>query len=133
MEWGPPSKIRKSPGFIEPCIPTLAKAPPAGEGWLHEIKHDGYRVIVRRAGKRVRVYTRRGYDWTEHFPLIVEAVGGLRSDHLDGEADVRARLQAWAGRHSLEASDSRYRSGRSKDWVKVKNPDSQAMPRLVEE
>ena len=46
MEWGKPSKVRKSPGFIEPCIPTLAKAPPAGEGWLHEIKHDGYRVII---------------------------------------------------------------------------------------
>ncbi len=90
MDWGKPSKIRRSPGFIEPCVPTLAKAPPAGEGWLHEIKHDGYRLVVRRMGKRVRIYTRRGYDWTDRFPLIVGAIGSLRpgSMVLDGEAVV---------------------------------------------
>ena len=90
MEWGKPSKIRRSPGFIEPCVPTLAKAPPAGDGWLHEIKHDGYRLVVRRTGKRVRIFTRRGYDRTERFPRIVEAVAGLRADSivLDGEAVV---------------------------------------------
>jgi hypothetical protein len=45
-------------GFIEPCIPTLAPKPPAGADWVHEVKHDGYRLI-----EAVRLFTRRGYDW----------------------------------------------------------------------
>jgi ATP-dependent DNA ligase len=48
-------------GFIEPCIPTRAAQPPAGPGWVHEIKHDGYRLIVRRDGDTVHLFTRRGY------------------------------------------------------------------------
>jgi ATP-dependent DNA ligase len=56
------------PGFIEPCIPTLAAKPPSGPGWVHEIKHDGYRLIVRRDGTVVRLFTRRGHDWTERYP-----------------------------------------------------------------
>src|SRR3984957_17695027 len=46
-------------GFIEPCIPSLAFKPPAGPGWVHEIKHDGYRLIVRRDGATVRLFNRR--------------------------------------------------------------------------
>ena len=42
-------------------------------GWLHEIKHDGYRLMVRRQGARVRLFTRRGFDWTHRYPAIVEA------------------------------------------------------------
>ena len=49
------------PGFIEPCIPSLAFKPPAGPGWVHEIKHDGYRLIVRRDGETVRLFTRLNY------------------------------------------------------------------------
>ena len=45
-------------GFIEPCIPTRAVKPPAGTDWVHEIKHDGYRLIVRRDGDTVRLFTR---------------------------------------------------------------------------
>jgi bifunctional non-homologous end joining protein LigD len=52
-------------GFIDPCIPTLAAKPPAAPGWVHEIKHDGYRLIVRRDGDAVRLFTRRGFDWTD--------------------------------------------------------------------
>ena len=47
------------PGFVDPCIPSLASKPPAGPGWVHEIKHDGYRLIVRRDGDTVRLFTRR--------------------------------------------------------------------------
>ena len=47
------------PGFVDPCIPSLAFKPPAGPGWVHEIKHDGYRLIVRRDGDTVRLFTRR--------------------------------------------------------------------------
>jgi ATP-dependent DNA ligase len=54
-----------SDGFVDPCIPSRAPKPPAGPGWIHEIKHDGYRLIVRRDGEAVRLFTRRGYDWTD--------------------------------------------------------------------
>jgi ATP-dependent DNA ligase len=42
-----PRRMRPA-GFVDPCIPTLAAKPPSGAGWVHEIKHDGYRLIVRR-------------------------------------------------------------------------------------
>src|SRR5712691_1513213 len=77
-------------GFVEPCIPILAHKPPAGPQWVHEIKHDGYRLIVRRDGERVRLFTRRGYDWTERFPAIATAAAKLRAKSftIDGEAVV---------------------------------------------
>jgi bifunctional non-homologous end joining protein LigD len=73
---------------FEPCLPRLAKAPPAGPGWLHEIKHDGFRIIARRDGASVRLLTRNGYDFTARFPLIVAAVEALPavSCVVDGEA-----------------------------------------------
>jgi bifunctional non-homologous end joining protein LigD len=75
-------------GFIPPCIPISAPQPPSGEQWLHEIKHDGFRVIARKDGKRVRLYSRLGNDLTKRFPLIVEALARLRSRSciIDGEA-----------------------------------------------
>jgi hypothetical protein len=48
-------------GYIPPCIPTRAYQVPSGAGWVHEIKHDGYRLQVRRTGDQVRLFTRRGY------------------------------------------------------------------------
>ena len=77
-----------SAGFIAPCLPTNASQPPSGEEWLHEIKHDGFRVIARKEGKRVRLYSRPGNDLTYRFPLIVEAVAKLRvrACIIDGEA-----------------------------------------------
>jgi ATP-dependent DNA ligase len=60
--------------LFEPCIPTRGTKVPAGPDWIHEIKHDGYRLIVQRDGKkRVRLFTRNGHDWTERYPLIVKA------------------------------------------------------------
>jgi hypothetical protein len=46
------------------CLPSSSLKPPSGSAWVHEIKHDGYRLIARRDGKRVRLFTRRGYDWS---------------------------------------------------------------------
>jgi bifunctional non-homologous end joining protein LigD len=66
-------------GFIAPCLPTKALQPPSGDAWLHEIKHDGFRVIARKDGDRVRLYSRLGNDLTYRFPLIVEALTRLRS------------------------------------------------------
>ena len=75
-------------GFVPPCLPTKAPHPPTGELWLHEIKHDGFRVIARKDGGHIRLYSRAGNDLTDRFPLIVEALGRLRSRSviLDGEA-----------------------------------------------
>jgi len=61
-----------APGFIRPCEPTLADRPPAGPGWLHEIKHDGFRTLVRKQGERVQLWSRRGADFTYRFPSIAE-------------------------------------------------------------
>jgi len=63
---------------------------PAGRDWFHEIKHDGYRLIVQREGKRVRLLTRRGYDWSDRYPLITQAALRLRKQSfvIDEEAVV---------------------------------------------
>jgi bifunctional non-homologous end joining protein LigD len=65
-----------------------AERPPIGPGWIHEIKHDGFRMMVRRDAAGVRLLTRNGVDWSARFPLILEAAGALqvRSFLLDGEA-----------------------------------------------
>jgi bifunctional non-homologous end joining protein LigD len=82
--------VARPTGFIAPCIPTRAVKPPAGPGWVHEIKHDGYRLQVRREGDTVRLFTRRGYDWTQRYPAIARTAAKLRarSFTLDGEAVV---------------------------------------------
>ena len=192
----------------QPCIPTRGTKFPAGPDWVHEIKHDGYRMIVQREGKRVRLFTRNGHDWTDHYPLIVEAALKNRtgSSVIDGEAvllgvdgisdfnglhsrrhndevqlhafdilaldgdDLRklplhlrknnlARLLArrregifvsdyeqgeigpdlfrQACKFGLEGivstrRESRYRGGRSPDWVKVKNRKHPAMSRVMD-
>jgi bifunctional non-homologous end joining protein LigD len=76
------------PGVIPPCLPTAAKEPPSGDGWLHEIKHDGYRVLARRHGQRIQLFSRSGNELTNRFPLIVEAMAKLHSHSciIDGEA-----------------------------------------------
>jgi len=195
-------------GFIPPCLPTKAPQPPSGSFWLHEIKHDGFRVVARKDGDRVRLYSRPGNSLTERFPLIVEALLGLhsRSCIIDGEAvccddngvpsfdrlryrrdDARVFLYAFdlieldgddLRRERLEVRKatlasvlrkaapgvrlnehveadgptvfahvckmglegivskhklSRYISGRSPDWLKSKNPASEAVRREAEE
>jgi bifunctional non-homologous end joining protein LigD len=80
--------LRTSPsGFIEPCLPSPTKRPPSGPNWVHEIKHDGYRLMARRDPVGIRLITRRGNDWTTRFPLVVEAVNHLnvRSCLLDAQ------------------------------------------------
>jgi bifunctional non-homologous end joining protein LigD len=75
---------------FEPCIPTQADRPPPGPGWVHEIKHDGYRLIARRDGAGVRLITRNGHDFSERYPAVADAVGRLRcrSCVIDGEAVI---------------------------------------------
>jgi hypothetical protein len=66
-------------GFIAPCLPSKADQLPSGSGWLHEIKHDGFRVIARKNGAQMRLYSRPGNDLTYRFPLMVETLARLRS------------------------------------------------------
>jgi len=64
-------------GIIEPCLPSTAKAPPSGPGWLHEIKHDGFRILARRDSAGVQLITRAGNDFSFRFPFIAMAVSKL--------------------------------------------------------
>src|SRR5262245_59821603 len=83
------SRTRPAPsGFIPPCLPSPADRPPFGPGWVHEIKHDGFRMMVRRAVGGIRLLTRNGHDWSPRYPQIFEAAGALkvRSFLIDGEA-----------------------------------------------
>ena len=58
-------------GFTEPCLPSPAPNPPAGDGWIHEIKLDGFRMLARRDGAGVRLLTRRGHN------LLLTSVAAL--------------------------------------------------------
>ena len=94
---------------FEPCIPTPSKQVPVGPDWIHEIKHDGYRLIVQREDKRVRLLTRNGYDWTDRYPLIVEAAlrNRSRSFVIDGEAVLLGvdGISDFNGLHSRRHND----------------------------
>ena len=70
-------RTRPGLGIIEPCLPSQAKAPPSGPGWIHEIKHDGFRIMARRGGAGVRLFSRNGHDFTSRFPLLAAAVTAL--------------------------------------------------------
>jgi ATP-dependent DNA ligase len=72
---------------LQPCLPRRADTPPIGSGWIHEIKHDGFRILARRQGDRIRLFTRNGYDFTSRFPKITAAVAALpaRSCVVDGK------------------------------------------------
>jgi bifunctional non-homologous end joining protein LigD len=75
-------------GFILPCQPLLVPKPPTGLGWLHEVKHDGYRIIARKDGSRVTLWSRYGTNFTDRLPKIAEAVCSLAAESalIDGEA-----------------------------------------------
>jgi bifunctional non-homologous end joining protein LigD len=79
---------RRPAGFIVPCAPTLSDKPPSGPLWLHEIKHDGYRITAHKKGDRVRLWSRNGRDWSKEFTAITASILSLGPDELvlDGEA-----------------------------------------------
>lgn len=74
--------------LYKPCIPTRGTKVPSAPDWIHEIKYDGYRLIVQRDDKRVKLFTKNGHDWTDRYPFIVEAALRLRTKQfvIDGEA-----------------------------------------------
>jgi bifunctional non-homologous end joining protein LigD len=195
-------------GFISPCLPSKTDKLPSGRQWLHEIKHDGFRVIARKSGAQVRLYSRPGNDLTYRFPLIVETLSSLRSrsciidgeavgcdengvtsfdraryrhhdesiflyafdlielngddlrsdplegrkatleiilaktgpgirfnEHMEGDGEAVFRHACKLGLEGIvsKRKDSAYRSGRSPDWLKMKNADAPAVKREAEE
>jgi len=83
-----PPKLVRPPGFIVACRPTLAANVPTGDGWLHELKHDGFRIIAHKDGERVHLWSRNGRDRSGDFVAIADAVRALPASRivLDGEA-----------------------------------------------
>ena len=72
--------------FIHPCQPIVAKQPPTGPGWAHELKHDGYRLQIHVRDGRVRLYTMNGADWSKRYPLIIQDAARIKgSAILDAE------------------------------------------------
>jgi bifunctional non-homologous end joining protein LigD len=80
------------PGFIEPTLATSIDKVPAGERWIHEIKFDGYRVQVHLRDAAVKVFTRRGNDWTNRFRKIAADAWNINAGSaiIDGEVVVPA-------------------------------------------
>jgi bifunctional non-homologous end joining protein LigD len=87
LRWVRPKRLQP-PGFIVPCQPTLASKVPVGDGWIHELKHDGFRILAFKVGNTVRLWSRNGRDWSNEFVAITEAMRALRFKRvmLDGEA-----------------------------------------------
>ena len=78
-------------GFIKPELPTLVPEPPTGEGWIHEIKYDGYRTLIVIDRGQVRAFTRNGNDWTRAYRRVVDACAKLACETalIDGEMVVQ--------------------------------------------
>lgn len=84
------AKKAEMPDRIAPQLASPRAEPPAGEGWLHEIKYDGYRTLAHIADGTVRLLTRKGLDWTSRYKSLATALGALdcRAAILDGEVVV---------------------------------------------
>src|SRR6478736_1937426 len=80
------------PGFIEPALATSIERLPSGGRWIHEIKFDGYRVQVHLANEAIKVFTRRGNDWTKRFRKIADDAWHISAGSaiIDGEIVVPA-------------------------------------------
>lgn len=78
-------KIRELPKFVSPELCVSVERPPSGEGWLHEIKFDGYRICLRIANRKVTILTRKELNWTDRFPEIAKAAARLPDGIYDGE------------------------------------------------
>ena len=82
----PKLKSSALPDFIPPMLCDSVETPPAGTGWAHEIKFDGYRLQLRVAGGSASLKTRKGLDWSDRFPEIARAGEALPDVIIDGEA-----------------------------------------------
>jgi bifunctional non-homologous end joining protein LigD len=76
--------------FIAPAQPTLAKEPPVGALWLHEVKFDGYRMQIHKEGSQIALYSKTGNDFTRRFPAVAQAVAKLPTRAVILDAEVAA-------------------------------------------
>src|SRR5687768_15325798 len=85
------SHLSRPPKSLAPPVPILSAEPPEGDGWIHEIKHDGFRTLLRVDRGDVRAFTRGGHDWSDKYGRVIEACGKLkcRSALIDGEVIVQ--------------------------------------------
>ena len=105
----PKAKAGPLPAFVEPCLPTAVEKPPSAADWVHEIKHDGYRVQVRIENGRAKLLTRQGLDWTERFGSIGKAVAELPVKTALIDAEIV--MQTEAGVASFTALVDALKSG----------------------
>jgi bifunctional non-homologous end joining protein LigD len=77
--------VPEIPNFIPPELCQVVERPPSGAGWVHEIKFDGYRIQLRKAGAQVTLRTRKGLDWTARFAALAQAAETLPDCLIDGE------------------------------------------------
>jgi len=79
---------RQPPGFVRPCKPVLSLKVPTGPGWIHELKHDCFRIIAHKEEDVVRLWSRNGRDWSAEFAAITTAIMALPVTRiiLDGDA-----------------------------------------------
>src|SRR4051812_1800889 len=87
---GPQGGTADRLSFIDFQLPTLSDAPPQGDGWIHEIKHDGYRTQLILERSKARALTRRAFDWSTKYAPIVYAAAAvpMKSAIIDGEVVV---------------------------------------------
>ncbi|WFU76904.1 DNA ligase D [Bradyrhizobium sp. CB2312] len=78
-------EVAEMPDFVAPQLCTSVERPPAGDGWCHEIKFDGYRVQLRVEDGTATLKTRKGLDWTDKFAAIAKEAGALTDVMIDGE------------------------------------------------
>ena len=100
------------PDKVDAQLASAVRSPPAGSGWVHEIKADGYRMLCRIARGQVRMYSRNDLDWTDDFGAVAQALARLpvESAWLDGEVvafDTAGRTSFQALQKALSAADSR--------------------------
>ncbi len=86
----PGARKAAMPGFVQPQLATLVSEAPEGDEWLHELKFDGYRMLVHITPTEVRFWSRNGKDWTEKFRNLIKVLKALpvKTAILDGEVVV---------------------------------------------
>src|SRR4051812_46799925 len=109
--WAQPKRLRP-PGFIIPCQPILEDRAPKGAGWVHELKHDGFRIVALKDGERVRLWSRNGRDWSSEFAAIAAAMRSLPFNRImiDGEAIAHCLDDGLPDFHRLLGSDGQARA-----------------------
>jgi DNA ligase D-like protein (predicted ligase) len=100
------------PDWVEPQLTQLVESPPAGDGWAHEIKYDGYRIHVRLDQGIVRLLTRSGLDWTERYEEIRQAAAMISATtaYIDGEL-CAVRPDGTTSFAELQAATEKGRTG----------------------